>query len=55
MLLEIGPGLGALTYSLLPCIQHLFAIEIDRDLAAQLYTDQQTSLFLCKMHFDFDF
>ncbi|MBI2786557.1 MAG: 16S rRNA (adenine(1518)-N(6)/adenine(1519)-N(6))-dimethyltransferase, partial [Legionella longbeachae] len=31
-LLEIGPGLGALTQPLLRCINHLIAIEIDTDL-----------------------
>lgn len=29
---EIGPGLGALTFALLPHLQHLDVIEIDRDL-----------------------
>jgi 16S rRNA (adenine1518-N6/adenine1519-N6)-dimethyltransferase len=33
---EIGPGEGALTRPLLERLQHLTAIEIDRDLAAQL-------------------
>lgn len=31
-LVEIGPGLGALTHALLPLLDHLEAIEIDRDL-----------------------
>lgn len=31
-LVEIGPGLGALTHALLPLIDHLDAVEIDRDL-----------------------
>ncbi len=35
-LLEIGPGLGALTEVLLESVAHLTAIEIDRDLAARL-------------------
>lgn len=34
--LEIGPGLGALTQSLLHVLNHLTAIEIDRDLQAHL-------------------
>jgi 16S rRNA (adenine1518-N6/adenine1519-N6)-dimethyltransferase len=34
--LEIGPGPGALTLRLAPRVEHLTAIEIDRDLAAQL-------------------
>ena len=35
-LVEIGPGLGALTRPLLAAAGHLHAIEIDRDLAASL-------------------
>lgn len=35
-LIEIGPGLGALTQPLLQTVQHLTAIEIDRDLHAPL-------------------
>jgi len=35
-LVEIGPGLSALTGPLLKCIDHLKAIEIDRDLADRL-------------------
>ena len=34
--LEIGPGPGALTLRLAPRVDHLTAIEIDRDLAADL-------------------
>jgi 16S rRNA (adenine1518-N6/adenine1519-N6)-dimethyltransferase len=34
--LEIGPGPGALTLRLAPRVEHLVAIEIDRDLAAAL-------------------
>lgn len=34
-LVEIGPGLGALTYALLGRVPRLTAIEIDRDLAAR--------------------
>jgi 16S rRNA (adenine1518-N6/adenine1519-N6)-dimethyltransferase len=33
---EIGPGAGALTFRLAPRVKHLTAIEIDRDLIAQL-------------------
>ena len=33
---EIGPGLGALTEPLLACIEHLHVVEIDRDLIARL-------------------
>jgi 16S rRNA (adenine1518-N6/adenine1519-N6)-dimethyltransferase len=35
-LVEIGPGLGALTEGLIECAGHITAIEIDRDLAARL-------------------
>ena len=37
-LVEIGPGLGALTFWLLKAVNHLQAIEIDRDLAEKLRT-----------------
>ncbi len=36
VIVEIGPGLGALTRPLLAAVGHLHAIEIDRDLAAAL-------------------
>ena len=35
-MLEIGPGLGALTRPLLDAVDHLHVVEIDRDLVAQL-------------------
>ncbi len=35
-LVEIGPGLGAITGPLLECIDHLHVVEIDRDLIARL-------------------
>lgn len=35
-IVEIGPGQGALTRPLLDLVDHITAIEIDRDLAAQL-------------------
>ncbi len=38
-LLEIGPGLGALTHALLERVEYLTAIELDRDLAARLRTE----------------
>jgi len=37
-LVEIGPGLGALTFWLLKAVNHLQVIEIDRDLAEKLRT-----------------
>jgi len=36
LMIEIGPGLGALTYRLLPYLSLLHVIELDRDLAAKL-------------------
>jgi 16S rRNA (adenine1518-N6/adenine1519-N6)-dimethyltransferase len=41
-ILEIGPGLGALTLPLLNVVKTLTAIEIDRDLAAHLQALPQT-------------
>ena len=38
-LVEIGPGLGALTVPLLERVEHLTVIEIDRDLAAGLVAE----------------
>lgn len=56
-LVEIGPGLGALTRPLLDRVRHLTAVEIDRDLAAALrreFTPQR--LTVCEqdaLAFDF--
>lgn len=33
---EIGPGMGALTQEMIPLLNHLNAVEIDRDLAVEL-------------------
>ena len=33
---EIGPGLGALTYELLPLVENLHVVELDRELACLL-------------------
>lgn len=47
LLVEIGPGLAALTRALLERIAHLHAVEIDRDLAARLrarYAPQRLTL-----------
>jgi len=38
LVVEIGPGLGALTAPLLECVKHLHVVEIDRDLIARLKT-----------------
>ena len=40
-LIEIGPGLGALTGALLESCENLDVIELDRDLAAKLQADYQ--------------
>lgn len=42
-LVEIGPGLGALTTPLLQILNHLTVIEIDRDIVAQLQRDYPQS------------
>ncbi|MDR2244275.1 MAG: 16S rRNA (adenine(1518)-N(6)/adenine(1519)-N(6))-dimethyltransferase, partial [Burkholderiales bacterium] len=47
-LIEIGPGLGALTADLIARVGHLHAIEIDRDLVARLrerFNAAQLTLF----------
>jgi 16S rRNA (adenine1518-N6/adenine1519-N6)-dimethyltransferase len=38
-LVEIGPGLGALTRPLMAAAEHLHVVEIDRDLIARLHSD----------------
>lgn len=38
VVVEIGPGLGALTQFIAPCVRRLHLIELDRDLAAYLET-----------------
>lgn len=42
-IVEIGPGLGALTWPLLEQVDSLHAIELDRDLVARLESDPRTS------------
>ncbi len=42
--LEIGPGLGALTDRLLPRVGRLHVMELDRDLAASLESRQESQL-----------
>jgi 16S rRNA (adenine1518-N6/adenine1519-N6)-dimethyltransferase len=39
LLVEIGPGLGALTRPLLERIPHLHVVELDRDIIARLKKD----------------
>jgi len=41
-LVEIGPGLGALTKPLLAAVPHLHVVEIDRDLIARLHQTYPT-------------
>ena len=57
IVVEIGPGQGALTRPLLARIPHLTAIEIDRDLAARLsqeFSSRRLSV-VCADVLDFDF
>lgn len=56
-IVEIGPGLGALTVRLLAKVGHIDAIEIDRDIIVQLqkqFTPQQLTLYSADA-LDFDF
>ncbi len=39
LLVEIGPGLGALTVPLMQALDHLHVVEIDRDIVARLERD----------------
>ncbi|NND91026.1 MAG: 16S rRNA (adenine(1518)-N(6)/adenine(1519)-N(6))-dimethyltransferase RsmA [Granulosicoccus sp.] len=53
---EVGPGLGALTLPLLSRLEHLTVIEIDRDLIARLEALRDDSLTIISgdvMQFDF--
>lgn len=56
-LVEIGPGLGALTFWLLKAVNHLQVIEIDRDLAEKLrmgaWKDKLTVHEVDVLKFDF--
>lgn len=56
-LVEIGPGLGALTEPLLARIDHLHVVEIDRDLIARLahrFSPERISIHECDaLEFDF--
>ena len=50
-MVEIGPGLGALTHPLLKVLNHLHVVEIDRDIIARLENDypqghQQSKLII---------
>jgi 16S rRNA (adenine1518-N6/adenine1519-N6)-dimethyltransferase len=43
-LVEVGPGLGALTYKLLPYVKQLDVIEIDKDLIARFEAEENPGL-----------
>ncbi len=45
-LLEIGPGLGALTNRLLPAVGQMHVMELDRDLAASLQARPESNLMV---------
>ncbi|MGD9591709.1 MAG: 16S rRNA (adenine(1518)-N(6)/adenine(1519)-N(6))-dimethyltransferase RsmA, partial [Candidatus Berkiella sp.] len=56
-IVEIGPGLGALTKEILGLIPHLHVIEIDHDLSARLqsiFSTSQITVHECDA-LDFDF
>lgn len=57
VMVEIGPGLGAITAPLLQKLKHLHVVEIDRDLVARLkqqYSPQQLTIHQCDaLRFDF--
>ena len=57
VMIEIGPGPGALTAPLLDRLKHLHAVEIDRDLASALrarFAAEQFTLHACDV-LEFDF
>jgi len=57
LLVEIGPGLGALTVPLLQALDHLHVVEIDRDIVARLerdYPAEKLAIHSCDaLKFDF--
>lgn len=57
LLVEIGPGLGALTVPLLQALKHLHVVEIDRDIVARLeqeYSPEKLTIHSCDaLKFDF--
>jgi len=57
VMIEIGPGPGAITGPLMDKLNHLHAVEIDRDLASALrarFTPEQFTLHACDV-LEFDF
>jgi len=57
LLVEIGPGLGALTQPLLRLLKHLYVIEIDRDIVERLrreFPEENLTVFSADaLEFDF--
>ena len=57
LLVEIGPGLGALTQPLLRLLNHLHVIEIDYDIVERLhqkFTEKELTIYLASaLEFDF--
>jgi len=51
VLIEVGPGRGALTHALAPQVRRLVAVEIDRDLAAALLESGPPSLVVLRADF----
>ena len=45
-IVEIGPGIGALTFPLLEHLEHLSVVEIDRDLISLLKSKKQENLII---------
>lgn len=41
LIVEIGPGLGAITKPLLQTVRHLHVVELDRDIVARLHRDYE--------------
>lgn len=60
VVVEVGPGLGALTQYIAPQVRQLHLVELDRDLAAQLITSTEYLQGKVRVHqqdiltFDFD-
>jgi 16S rRNA (adenine1518-N6/adenine1519-N6)-dimethyltransferase len=57
LMVEIGPGLGAMTRLLVPALRHMHAVEVDRDLAKHLektFDPHKLSVHQCDaLQFDF--
>jgi 16S rRNA (adenine1518-N6/adenine1519-N6)-dimethyltransferase len=57
LMVEIGPGLGAITQPLSECVRHLHTVEIDRDVARELtrrFTPERVTVHQADA-LDFDF